>query len=107
MHLATAPVGGSAHFLLGPGVALLAVGLLSLVLRWVFSTKDRDARARRAAERGDYGLLVPVATARTPDDAAMLRDVLRGGGVRASISPDLEVLVFAKDADQARRLVGT
>lgn len=103
------PVVSSAHFLLGPIVALAAMGIIALICRWVFSTEDRDARAARRLEKvaasRDYGLLVPVASPRTRDDAEMLRDVLQDAGVRASISPELEVLVFARDEDRAKQLV--
>ena len=94
------------EFVLGPGVAVAAMGVIALICRWVFSTDNRQTR--RPPSRGDLGLLVPVATVRTRDDAEMLRDVLREAGVRASISEDeleVHVLVFAKDADAARRLV--
>lgn len=100
------------EFVLGPGVAVLAMGGIALICRWVFSTGNRDARRleRALSTRRDLGLLVPVAGVRTRDDAQMLCDVLREAGVRASISEDeleVQVLVFAKDADRARRLVST
>ena len=98
------PVVSSAHFLLGPIVALCALGVITLMCRWVFST-DHRVKAVPTTPR-DLGLLVPVAEVRTRDDAEMLVQVLREAGVRATIS-DLEVLVFAKDADEARRLVST
>jgi hypothetical protein len=109
------PVVNSLHFLLGPVVAAAALGVIVLICRWVFSTDGRDERTARRLEKAlstrDYGLLVPVATVRTRDDADMLRGVLLDAGLRASVSADpedpavLEVLVFARDLDQARRLV--
>ena len=101
------PVVSSAHFLLGPVVALCAMGVIVLLCRWVFSTDHRQVR--HLGPR-DLGLLVPVAEVRTRDDADMLVEVLRTAGVRASVSaepPALQVLVFAHDADAARRLVST
>ncbi len=102
----------SYHFLMGPGVAVVALGLVVLICRWVFSTVPRDARTARRAERarsaGDYGLLVPVATVREPADAEMLRRVLRDAGIRGTVTPaagGLAVLVFRADAEQARELV--
>lgn len=101
----------SFHFLLGPLVAVGALGLIVLVCRWVFSTDHRDDRTARRLEKalsaGDYGLLVPVATVRTRDDAEMLRDVLKAAGLRAGISEDLQVLVFSKDLPRAKQLVST
>ena len=100
------------EFVMGPGVAVAAMGVIALICRWVFSTDGRQTRRleRALSTRDDLGLLVPVATVRTRDDAEMLRDVLRDAGVRASVSEDeleVRVLVFAKDADAARRLVST
>lgn len=104
-------------YLTGPAVALFAFGVIVLLCRWTFSTARRDERAehRRAqAPRtaGDFGLLVPVATARTPEDAALLRDVLAGEGIRCTVTegerPDqVVVLVFRADAARAGRLVSS
>ncbi len=99
---------------LGPLTALVALGVLVLLCRWVFSTGDRDRRTarRRAAalSRGDYGLLVPVATARTAEDAELLRSVLAGQSIRATVTTgdhgERTVLVFRRDQDRARQLVG-
>lgn len=91
---------------MGPGVAVAAMGVIALICRWVFSTGNRQPS--RPSPRGDLGLLVPVATVRTRDDAEMLRDLLRDAGVRASVSEDeleLHVLVFGKDLERARQLV--
>jgi hypothetical protein len=108
----------SYHFLFGPLVALGALGVICLICRWVFSTTDRDERAarrREAAEisaqsRGDFGLLVPVTTVRSVDDAEMLQTVLRGAGIRATVAADpsgtgWSVLVFGADAPRASALV--
>ena len=103
------PVVSSYHYLFGPIVAVAALGLIVLMCRWVFSVDHRvDRTERKIAELADYGLLVTVATTRTRDDADMLREVLRGAGVRASVTPDGDahaVLVFSQDADRARTLV--
>ena len=104
----------SYHFLIGPLTAVAVLGVIVLLCRWVFSTTHRDDRtARRLAaltSRGDYGLLVPVATTRTVDDAEMLRGVLQQAGIRCTTggSEDgtgTEVLVFRADALRARDLV--
>ena len=104
----------SYSYLFGPLVITVALGVIMLMCRWVFSTGHRDDRTARRlavlASRGDYGLLVPVATARTADDAAMLRSVLGEAGIRstsgrAADGLGTEVLVFRADVPRARGLV--
>ena len=105
-------IGTSYSFLVAPLVSLAALGVIILMCRWVFSTSDRDQRTARrlaaaaAARDGDYGLLVPVATARTRDDAEMLRALLRDAGIRCTVAGD-EVMVFPTDAPRARDLVSS
>lgn len=99
---------------LGPLTSVVALVVLVLLCRWVFSTKDRDRRTARrkaaALSRGDYGLLVPVATVRNEPDAEMLRGVLAEQGIRATVTTGEDgqrtVLVFRRDQDRARQLVG-
>lgn len=95
-------------------VVLGAMVVVVLLCRWVFSTGHRDQRtAKRLAEvrdRGDFGLLVPVVTVRTADEAAGLRDRLRGGGIRGTVAEGATpeehvVLVFRTDVERARGLV--
>ncbi len=97
-------------------VAVGAMVVLVLLCRWVFSTGIRDERAARRLEkarsRGDYGLLVPVVTARTDEDARLLRAVLADAGIRGTVADgeqpgELVVLVFRADADRARTLVSS
>lgn len=97
----------SYHYLAGPAIALAALGLIVLICRWVFAVPARPA-ARAAATPGDFGLLEPVSVVRTTDDAQMLRELLAGEGIRATVA-DAEdgfaVLVFSRDARRARDLV--
>lgn len=103
----------SYSFLFGPLVAMAALGLIVLLCRWVFSTSHRDVRVAQrrtgATASGDFGLLVPVATVRTPEDAEVLRGVLKQAGIRGTVaaSPDggLSLLVFRDDALRAKDLV--
>jgi hypothetical protein len=103
------PVVSSAHFLLGPVVALAALAIIALLCRWVFSTEQRDereaARLEKAFASRDYGLLVPLTAVRTEEDAQMLRAVLLEAGIRSNLTPELELLVFSKDLVRARSLV--
>jgi hypothetical protein len=85
-------------------IALLALGLVVLICRWVFSPTHTAPVRRQAAPR-DYGLLVPVTKAPSAEDAVMLRDHLVAEGVRASVNDDHEVLVFRADLARAQALV--
>lgn len=85
-------------------IALLAMGLVALICRWVFSPA-RTTQVRREADAEDFGLLVPVTRAPSAADAVMLRDHLVSQGVRASVNAAHEVLVFQADLDRARSLV--
>ncbi len=100
----------------GMVVAVVAMALLVLLCRWVFSTGDREQRSARRLEkarsRGDYGLLVPVVTVRSAAEAQLRRGVLSGAGIRCTVADGPEpgtvaVLVFRADADRARSLVSS
>jgi hypothetical protein len=98
---------------LGPfAVALLAVGLLILVMRWVFRPSRPNAPRGRPpdASDGDIGLLTVVLSALTREEAVERRAVLTEAGIRSSVSSrrdrTVDVLVFAADADKARILLG-
>ena len=108
----------SYHYLYGPLVAVAALGVILLLCRWVFSTSHRDERTARrtaaaavsASRRGDFGLLVPVASVRTAADAEMLRGVLQAAGIRCTVAADgagADLLVFSGDAGRAKDLVGS
>lgn len=109
----------SYHYLMGPLVAVGALVVIVFICRWAFSTDHRDDRTARrldkAQSRGDYGLLVPIARVRTPDDAEMLSGVLRAAGIRCTVAEDehgdenatTAVLVFRADALRARDLVSS
>lgn len=107
---------GNYSTILSPIVALAAVGLIVLMCRWVFSTSHRDQRTAQRqlreaqqASAGDYGLLVPVSSAPTREDAEVLRSVLQSHGIRGTVAADgdaASVLVFRDDVERARSLVG-
>ena len=84
-------------------IALLAMLVVALICRWVFSPTHTPVR--RPPGPADYGLLVPVTRAISAEDAAMLRDHLVAEGVRASVNDEHDVLVFQADLSRARQLV--
>ena len=102
---------GSYSYLFGPVVAFGMVVVLALLLRWAF-TRGRSLvqSPPRAGRSDEYGLLVPVAEPATFVEAEMLRQRLTDAGVTATLAPTTEgprVLVFPKDQDVARSVLGS
>ena len=93
---------GSLHFLVGPVIALLALGLLAVFLRWAFAS-DTPAASRSGEE-----LLTPVATLTRRESALALRALLSDAGIRSTIREPAahraDVLVFPEDLQRARAL---
>jgi hypothetical protein len=102
---------GSYSFLFGPLLALVAVGVIILLLRWAFSSGHSlvERRPARGTER-EYGLLVTVAAPKTFVEAEVLRRTLEDAGVRATLAPTVQgprVMVFPEDASVARALLNS
>jgi hypothetical protein len=102
---------GSYSFLFGPLLALVAVGVIILLLRWAFSSGHSlvERRPTRGTER-EYGLLVTVAAPKTFVEAEVLRRTLEDAGVRATLAPTVQgprVMVFPEDASVARALLNS
>jgi hypothetical protein len=93
-------------------IALGAVLVLALVMRWVFRpSRPRPAsRPVDASESTDLGLLTVIVSGVDRAEAMRRRAVLGGAGIRSSMSKRrdgaLDVLVFHADADTARILLG-
>jgi hypothetical protein len=90
-------------------VAFLVVGVLAVVMRWVFKpSRPRRARPIDASDARELGLLTVIATVDRAGAAAQ-RSRLADAGIRASASlrrdGRFDVLVFAQDADRARELL--
>jgi hypothetical protein len=92
--------------------ALVVVGLLALVTRWVFRPSRPNVRAKRPVDATDaeLGLLTVVLSGVSREDARERCSVLAGAGIRSSTSRrrdgTVDVLVFHADADNARILLG-
>lgn len=97
------------HYWTGPLAALVALAVVVLICRWVFAPPKRTRAPQDLGRPADYGLLVPVAHARSVDDADVLTTALAAGGVRATVAPvdggGWRVLVFSSDAARAEQLV--
>jgi hypothetical protein len=97
---------GSFSFAFGPLLALAAVGVLTLLLRWAFSPGHSLVERRPSiGGQGEYGLLVPVAEPPTFVEAEVMRRRLLDAGLRATLAPTTDgprVLVFPEDVRAAR-----
>lgn len=92
---------------LEPLVVVVVIGLLVLLMRWVF--RSSAPRAGLPRHGGDLGLLQPVTTVASRAEADRLRAILADAGIRCTVGvrPDdrIDLLVFAADADRARDLI--
>jgi hypothetical protein len=97
---------GSFSYASGPLLALGAVGVLTLLLRWAFSSGTSLVERRPTiGSPSEYGLLVPVAEPPTFVEAEIMRRRLSDAGLRATLAPTTEgprVLVFPEDVKVAR-----
>lgn len=92
-------------------MAILAVLLLALILRWVFkpSRPRQGHRPVDASDSPNLGLLTVVVSGLDRQDAMLRRATLGEADIRSSMSKRrdglLDVLVFHGDADRARLLL--
>lgn len=92
--------------------ALVVVGLLTLVTRWVFRPSRPNVTPHRPpdASEGDLGLLTVVLSGVPKQDVDARRATLRAAGIRSSVSNrrdgTVDILVFSRDADGARIALG-
>lgn len=100
---------GSYSFLYGPVIALIAVGGLMLVSRWMSgqssSLIERPATPGAAEE---YGLMIPVADPRTSREADRIAVQLAEAGVRSrsvDTTEGLRIMVWSEDVATARAIL--
>lgn len=99
----------SYSYAFGPTVALAAMLIIALLLRWAF--KRDPNRLIRAVHRGhedQYGALVSVNEPRDEAEGQRARNLLRGYGIRATVADTLDgrrVLVFPTDAARSRAIL--
>jgi hypothetical protein len=100
---------GSLHFLVGPAIAFVVLGLLAFFMRWAFGSGY--GRQPPPAVPAEDGLLTLIATLSRRESALALRAVLSDAGIRSTIripAPHrADVLVFPEDAERARTLAAT
>lgn len=100
-------VAGSFSYAFGPVIALLAIGILIVILRWAFSSKRSSvvAAASKPGNEDEYGMLTPIASPANYIDGEMLRRRLEDAGIRANLASTLDgprVMVWPQDAQRAR-----
>ena len=100
---------GGLHFLVGPAIAFVVLGLLAFFMRWAFGSGY--GRERPPAAPAEDGLLTLIATLSRRESALALRAVLSDAGIRSTIRYPVahraDVLVFPEDAARARELAVT
>ena len=99
--------GSSLHYLVGPTIAFVVLGLLALFMRWAFGTGS----GRSQPPSADDGLLTRIATLSQREAALALRAVLSDAGIRSTqrtrAPQRTDVLVFPDDAARARTLAAS
>jgi hypothetical protein len=95
---------------LGPVIALLMIGVLAAILRWTFRSELSRSQAEIFAGKEDYGLLCVAGVVEGEIEARIMQSLLSQAGIRSTVAPTadgrIRVLVFEKEIDEARRLVG-
>ncbi|HEX6684308.1 MAG TPA: hypothetical protein VF062_16005 [Candidatus Limnocylindrales bacterium] len=112
--------------LVGPLIAMVMIAVMAVLLHRSLrasepepepapaATEPVEPRARDLTDTGsmpdDYGLLAPAAVTRTRADALLVKEQLRGAGIRSTLANtadgQVQVLVFGDQVVRARRLVG-
>jgi hypothetical protein len=96
-------------FVAWPLIAVGAVGVLVLILRWAFS--PGHSLVERRPHQGapdEYGMLITVASPPTYIEGEQLRLRLAASGIRATLAPTTQglcLMVFPDDANVARAVL--
>lgn len=105
------PTWGSYSYVYGPMMALVAIGVLVLVLRWAFGRGSSVVeRPPQSGSPDQYGLLDAVASPGTYIEAEILRQRLEAGGVKATVAMTNDgprVMVWPDDRHKAESIVGS
>ena len=100
---------GSYSAFYGPIIAVAAVVVLVLLLRWTFGRGSSViSRPARVGAEDEYGLLVPVASPASFVEAELIRARLVGVGIRATLAPTTSgprVMVFPQEERVARAIL--
>ncbi|HEV2887746.1 MAG TPA: hypothetical protein VGX49_12600 [Jatrophihabitans sp.] len=85
------------------------LGVLTLVMRWVFQPSRPRTGRPQGGPNADLGLLVPVLSHAPRARVLAAKNLLSERGIRCSVSrldrDSYDLLVFGADADRAHRLL--
>ncbi len=97
------------EYVFGPIVAIAAIGLFVLVLKWANQRGKSLVAARpRRGEEDEYGMLVPLTSPATYIEGEIQRRTLESAGIRANLVYTLDgprVMVWPNDEHKARELI--
>lgn len=103
------PTWGSYSYVYGPAMALVAISILVIVLRWAFGRGSSVVeRPPISGDPDQYGLLDAIASPGTYIEAEVLRQRLEAGGVRATVAMTNDgprVMVWPADRRRAETLL--
>ncbi len=90
--------------------SVMVVGVLSLILRWAYSSRRTSlvARIPSSGGAGEYGLMVAVASPGTFIEGEVDRQRLESAGIRArlvSTTDGARLMVLEEDEGRARALL--
>lgn len=104
------PTWGSYSYVYGPAMALFALGVLVLVLRWAFGRGNSVVeRPPMSGNPDQYGLLDSIASPGTYIEAEILRQRLEAKGIKATVAMTNDgprVMVWPEDRTRAETIVG-
>lgn len=105
------PTWGSYSYVYGPLMALVAIGVFVLVLRWAFGRGSSVVeRPPLSGNPDQYGLLDSVASPGTYIEAEILRRRLDASGIKATVAmtnAGPRLMVWPEDRSRAESIVGS
>ena len=93
-------------------IALVAIGVLVLILRWAFSARRTSvvAAAAKPGSADEYGMLTPIASPANYVDGEIVRRRLEDAGIRANLASTLDgprIMVWPQDEQRARQALNS
>lgn len=109
LHAMSVSMSNSASFMVGPFIAIAAIGILVLILRWAFGRRTSVVAApAQPGPENDYGMLVIVTKPGSYVEGELQRRTLEGAGIRATLAQTLDgprVMVWPADENKAKAVL--